>query len=64
MSASFIRQHHHTIADTESRSEERARRNLPELVIRILDENLDALASGRLHSSLNADQVKQMFRCV
>ncbi|CPR56998.1 Uncharacterised protein [Mycobacteroides abscessus subsp. abscessus] len=64
MSASFIRQHHHTIADTESRSEERARQGLPELVIRILDENLDALASGRLHSSLNADQVKQMFRCV
>lgn len=64
MSASFIRQHHHTIADTEPRSEERARQGLPELVIRLLDDNLDALASGRLHSSLNAEQVKQMFRCV
>ncbi|CQD04435.1 MULTISPECIES: tyrosine-type recombinase/integrase [Mycolicibacterium] len=65
MSASFIRQHHHTIADTESRSEERTRQGQPELVISILDdENLDPLASGRLHSSLNANQVKQMFRCV
>ncbi|PJE08281.1 MAG: hypothetical protein CK429_23790 [Mycobacterium sp.] len=64
MSASFIRQHHHTIADTEPRGEERARQGLPELVIRLLDDNLDALASGRLHSSLNAEQVKQMFRCV
>ena len=36
-------------------------RGLPELVIRLLDDNLAALASGRLHSSLNAEQVKQMF---
>ena len=64
MSAAFIRQHHHTIADTESASEERARQGLPEPVIRLLDEHLDALASGRLHSSLNGEQVQQMFRCV
>jgi integrase len=64
LSAAFIRQHHHTIADTESPSEERARQGLPELVIRLLDANLDALASGRLHSSLNGEQVQQMFRCV
>lgn len=64
MSAAFIRQHHHTIADTESRSEERARKGLPERVIRLLDDNLDALANGRLHSSLTGEQVKAMFRCV
>lgn len=33
-------------------------------MIRLLDEHLDALASGRHHSSLNAEQVQQMFRCV
>lgn len=64
MSAAFIRQHHHTIADIESRREERARQALPEPVIRLLDDNLDAFASGRLHSSLTGEQVKQMFRCV
>ncbi|TXI56041.1 MAG: site-specific integrase [Mycolicibacterium mageritense] len=64
MSAAFIRQHHHTIPDTDTPSEERARQGLPEPVIRLLDDNLDALASGRAHSSLTAEQVQQMFRCV
>jgi integrase len=64
MSAAFIRQHHHKIADTESPREERARQGLPELVIRLLDENLDALARGRVHSSLTGEQVQLMFRCV
>lgn len=60
----FIRQRHHTITDTESPSEERARQGLPEHVIRLLDDNLDALARGRLHSSLTDEQVNRMFRCV
>ena len=64
MSASFIRQHHHSIADTEPRDQERARQGLPEAVIRLLDEHLDALASGKRHSSLTATQVHAMFRCV